>query len=339
MDSFDFLLENSSVYRDEAFFLTSEPNMMIDLERKDKPTLLSQSNPASLPPMAEPMRPDFAPSLPPLDFSGFPEVAIQAPSLRVEPMPQPSFAPFSKPIMAKPSIATPMTELPKLKSFNPAQMVCIPEPDMPLQTIASHAINRPDMPIDNPSTDAVGFIPLNITRLAPLSTSRRLLVPKSSLTESDQFYISVPVPTKPAVKTEAAVKPAPSGFVQTQRIAPQFSRMDRAAFDAHQDEAYLNRPEGKVGKDGRRRLVWTPELHQRFVTAVRVLGIKSSVPKNVLQLMNVEGITRENVASRLQKFRLFVRRSADIPDSQALEDSHLTEVIELNALNSSKLCV
>ncbi|XP_008788550.2 transcription factor MYBC1-like [Phoenix dactylifera] len=58
----------------------------------------------------------------------------------------------------------------------------------------------------------------------------------------------------------------------------------------------------------RPRLVWTPQLHKRFVDAVAHLGIKNAVPKTIMQLMGVEGLTRENVASHLQKYRLYLKR-------------------------------
>ncbi|KAI3437008.1 HTH myb-type domain-containing protein [Psidium guajava] len=58
----------------------------------------------------------------------------------------------------------------------------------------------------------------------------------------------------------------------------------------------------------RPRLVWTPQLHKRFVDAVAHLGIKNAVPKTIMQLMSVDGLTRENVASHLQKYRLYLRR-------------------------------
>ncbi|KAI3694639.1 hypothetical protein L1987_77607 [Smallanthus sonchifolius] len=56
------------------------------------------------------------------------------------------------------------------------------------------------------------------------------------------------------------------------------------------------------------RLVWTPQLHKRFVEVVAHLGVKNAVPKTIMQLMNVEGLTRENVASHLQKYRLYLKR-------------------------------
>ena len=61
----------------------------------------------------------------------------------------------------------------------------------------------------------------------------------------------------------------------------------------------------------RPRLVWTPELHRRFVEAVQQLGLKNAVPKSIMQLMNVEGLSRENVASHLQKYRMYLKRTAD----------------------------
>ncbi|XP_068635809.1 transcription factor PCL1-like [Aristolochia californica] len=64
----------------------------------------------------------------------------------------------------------------------------------------------------------------------------------------------------------------------------------------------------------RPRLVWTPQLHKRFVDVVGHLGFKNAVPKTIMQLMNVEGLTRENVASHLQKYRLYLKRMQGLSD-------------------------
>ncbi|XP_076952126.1 two-component response regulator ARR2-like [Bidens hawaiensis] len=58
------------------------------------------------------------------------------------------------------------------------------------------------------------------------------------------------------------------------------------------------------------RVTWTPELHQQFVQAIYHIGIDKAVPKKILDVMNVPGITRENVASHLQKFRLYLKKLA-----------------------------
>ena len=56
------------------------------------------------------------------------------------------------------------------------------------------------------------------------------------------------------------------------------------------------------------RVVWSVALHQQFVNAVNMLGVDKAVPKRILDLMGVQGLTRENVASHLQKYRLYLRR-------------------------------
>ncbi|XP_020549869.1 two-component response regulator ARR12 [Sesamum indicum] len=50
----------------------------------------------------------------------------------------------------------------------------------------------------------------------------------------------------------------------------------------------------------KRRVVWLPDIHHKFVAAVNKLGIDKAVPKKILELMNDERLTRENVASHLQ---------------------------------------
>lgn len=74
-------------------------------------------------------------------------------------------------------------------------------------------------------------------------------------------------------------------------------------------EVEVLRAEHEGGSTGKKpRVVWSVEMHQQFVYAVNTLGIDKAVPKRILDLMNVEGLTRENVASHLQKYRLYLKR-------------------------------
>ncbi|ESQ37312.1 hypothetical protein EUTSA_v10002605mg [Eutrema salsugineum] len=82
--------------------------------------------------------------------------------------------------------------------------------------------------------------------------------------------------------------------------------LSTADVTAEEGDSGTEDPTGKTLK--RPRLVWTPQLHKRFVDVVAHLGIKNAVPKTIMQLMNVEGLTRENVASHLQKYRLYLKR-------------------------------
>ncbi|XP_074585372.1 two-component response regulator ORR23-like [Curcuma longa] len=64
------------------------------------------------------------------------------------------------------------------------------------------------------------------------------------------------------------------------------------------------------------RVVWSIDLHRKFVAAVNQLGIDKAVPKRILELMNVEKLTRENVASHLQKYRLYLKRLSAAANQQ-----------------------
>ncbi|KAK7246929.1 hypothetical protein RIF29_41800 [Crotalaria pallida] len=56
------------------------------------------------------------------------------------------------------------------------------------------------------------------------------------------------------------------------------------------------------------RVIWSVDLHQKFVKAVNQIGFDKVGPKKILDLMNVPWLTRENVASHLQKYRLYLSR-------------------------------
>ncbi|KAJ7980537.1 Two-component response regulator [Quillaja saponaria] len=59
------------------------------------------------------------------------------------------------------------------------------------------------------------------------------------------------------------------------------------------------------------RLIWTNELHGKFLDAVEHLGKKgAAVPSIIQKVMNVPGLTRENISSHLQKYRISLKSSA-----------------------------
>ncbi|KAF8403697.1 hypothetical protein HHK36_011801 [Tetracentron sinense] len=129
--------------------------------------------------------------------------------------------------------------------------------------------------------------------LMPLTQS--LITPELSLA----FDIRNHPPNSP----QPPPQPPPPPLPPSQPLSAEFDSGELGSGSAGDEPARtLKRP----------RLVWTPQLHKRFVDAVAHLGIKNAVPKTIMQLMSVDGLTRENVASHLQKYRLYLKRMQGI---------------------------
>ncbi|KAF5725863.1 putative Type-b response regulator [Tripterygium wilfordii] len=100
--------------------------------------------------------------------------------------------------------------------------------------------------------------------------------------------------------------------------ADQDVKVNRKRKDQEEDDEEEDEENGDDDEDPatqkKSRVVWSVELHRKFVAAVNQLGLRKAFPKKILDLMNVEGLTRENVASHLQKYRLYLKRlSNDVP--------------------------
>lgn len=58
------------------------------------------------------------------------------------------------------------------------------------------------------------------------------------------------------------------------------------------------------------RRTWSPDLHRQFVAALNQLGgPQVATPKQIRELMKVDGLTNDEVKSHLQKYRLHNRRA------------------------------
>ncbi|KAK4413754.1 Two-component response regulator ORR21 [Sesamum alatum] len=81
----------------------------------------------------------------------------------------------------------------------------------------------------------------------------------------------------------------------------------RLDVDEEEDEEYESENHMMMGGDNnvKRKMCteWTLELHEKFMDAVEELGEGRCFPKEILEIMNVPGLTRMQVASHLQKCR------------------------------------
>ncbi|TVU32265.1 hypothetical protein EJB05_23989, partial [Eragrostis curvula] len=67
--------------------------------------------------------------------------------------------------------------------------------------------------------------------------------------------------------------------------------------------------EGQSSSNRKQRRCWAPELHRRFLQALQQLGGSHvATPKQIRELMKVDGLTNDEVKSHLQKYRLHTRR-------------------------------
>ncbi|XP_044507391.1 transcription factor HHO6 [Mangifera indica] len=75
----------------------------------------------------------------------------------------------------------------------------------------------------------------------------------------------------------------------------------------------------------KQRRCWSPELHRRFVNALQQLGgAAAATPKQIRELMQVDGLTNDEVKSHLQKYRLHTRR---VPPTTAAAPANHSEVV------------
>ncbi|KAK1292986.1 Two-component response regulator ARR12 [Acorus calamus] len=107
----------------------------------------------------------------------------------------------------------------------------------------------------------------------------------------------------------AAAVGDPKGRLNKKRKDQNEDESDDGEDDEHENE--------DPGAQKKPRVVWSMDLHGKFVAAVHQLGIDKAVPKRILDIMNVEKLTRENVASHLQKYRLYLKRVSSMANQQA----------------------
>ncbi|XP_022155505.1 two-component response regulator-like APRR2 isoform X2 [Momordica charantia] len=113
------------------------------------------------------------------------------------------------------------------------------------------------------------------------------------------------LPVNEAVKEE---ENSADGCRAASNIDHELHDRDRiSSSDKNKSKSGLGNLCGTKGSRKKLKVDWTPELHRKFVQAVEQLGVNQAIPSRILELMKVEGLTRHNVASHLQKYRMHKR--------------------------------
>jgi SHAQKYF class myb-like DNA-binding protein len=96
-------------------------------------------------------------------------------------------------------------------------------------------------------------------------------------------------------------------FVDTHKVTALTSgdlEIDQSNIKSANDmqKTKLDTDNSHIIRNTRHYVIWTLDLQYSFLQALDKLGT-SATPAKILQQMNVPGLTRENVASHLQKYR------------------------------------
>ncbi|KAG4403324.1 hypothetical protein GLYMA_01G086700v4 [Glycine max] len=160
-----------------------------------------------------------------------------------------------------------------------------------------------------------------------INTKKPPLIKKNQI-GSDPFSCGIPIPLLPKRKTDVVeVKRNGGAFQPFQReeksgdakasINNDASAIGKApssppvpATSSTGPVRVENKKEEKGQAQRKQRRCWSQELHKRFLHALQQLGgADSATPKQIRELMKVDGLTNDEVKSHLQKFRLHTRRS------------------------------
>ncbi|KGN52051.1 transcription factor HHO2 [Cucumis sativus] len=124
------------------------------------------------------------------------------------------------------------------------------------------------------------------------------------------------------LKTESAVvvgRTAGSSFPEATTISiPETTTSSTAGTASKCGGGTAKREDKESQTQRKQRRCWSSELHRRFVHALQQLGGPHvATPKQIRELMKVDGLTNDEVKSHLQKYRLHSRR----PTNTAMQDS------------------
>ncbi|XP_042380823.1 transcription factor NIGT1-like isoform X2 [Zingiber officinale] len=93
-----------------------------------------------------------------------------------------------------------------------------------------------------------------------------------------------------------------------------------------------DKKEGQLQGHRKTRRSWSPELHRRFLRALEQLGGSHvATPKQIKELMKVDGLTNDEVKSHLQKYRLYNRRRS--PEDKRTENiRHVQQFVLISGM-------
>ncbi|CAN6286718.1 unnamed protein product [Urochloa humidicola] len=122
----------------------------------------------------------------------------------------------------------------------------------------------------------------------------------------------------PPAAAKTSISPVPAVDEHRQGATARFSATMSPSGPGLNLHAQTQQQQQQQARKARR--CWSPELHRQFVAALHQLGgPQVATPKQIREVMQVDGLTNDEVKSHLQKYRLHNRRSpGGAPVSQSI---------------------
>ncbi|KAK4789479.1 hypothetical protein SAY86_016783 [Trapa natans] len=195
--------------------------------------------------------------------------------------------------------------MPDMDGFKLLELVGL---EMDIPVIMLSAYSDPELVLKGVTHGAVDYL-CKPVRIEELKNIWQHVVRRKKLEQMDQHKSLRNVGDHTVTKegghaTSVGTDSDLNGKVSRKRNDPNEEEEDGGEENGHEND--------DSGSQKKPRVVWSPDLHRKFVAAVNQLGLARAVPKKILDLMNVEVLTRENVASHLQKYRLYLKRISNV---------------------------
>ncbi|OWM89369.1 transcription factor HHO3-like [Punica granatum] len=109
---------------------------------------------------------------------------------------------------------------------------------------------------------------------------------------------------------KSAGKSSPSSGRAVSPLLPAAAASTSSTAERGGGEAGNREEKQKAGTQRKQRRCWSSDLHRRFLHALQQLGGPHvATPKQIRELMKVDGLTNDEVKSHLQKYRLHAKNS------------------------------
>ncbi|KAK4479872.1 hypothetical protein RD792_015416 [Penstemon davidsonii] len=136
-------------------------------------------------------------------------------------------------------------------------------------------------------------------------------IKKSDWLKSVQLWNQTPdQPSKDDLPRKVSVVEVKSTISSSPTQVPEDKCVPPASTSSTGGGGDENKEEKKEGRSQRKsRRCWSLELHERFLQALQQLGGSHvATPKQIREMMKIDGLTNDEVKSHLQKYRLHSRR-------------------------------